>query len=140
MDVLMNAEICGKIGGYVTADATRCVLGCPDGEFVLKTGVCATECESGAFTTISSNAEKLQRQCVEESECGPFYSEQKVLIGSEEKVYRQCHSGECPEDRLLDQGDAAETCQTAEKCAARGKLAYETARLCVSLAECAGER
>lgn len=46
----------------MTADAQKCLFSCPDGEFVLKTGVCAKSCASGAFMIVASptNTEKLQ--------------------------------------------------------------------------------
>ena len=64
------------------------------------------------------------------------------MIASHEKTYRLCYSEKCPEDRFLDLGDTTETCQTAEKCAARGRLTYEIEgeRLCMSVAECVREK
>lgn len=144
MRVLMNSTLCGEIGGYVSADVRECVFGCPEGEFALEGGVCAKECASMAFAVVSASggagsAKTLQNQCVEAEQCGKFYSERVVVVNGAEEVYRQCYAEKCPENDVFDPTDATETCQTAEKCAARGKLVYGAERLCVSLEECVGE-
>ena len=89
-----------------------------------------------------SNPGALQNQCINPEECGQFYSTQIVVIADHEKTYRLCYSEKYPEYRFLDLGDTTETCQTAEKCAARGRLTYEIEgeRLCMSVAECVREK